>query len=75
VTGYTPKDYIRKVRLHRAADLLCTTQMSISEIALQVGITDPLFLSRIFRTEYNCSPSDWRKRSLASVDKSEEKPQ
>ncbi len=61
VTGYTPGEYIKQRRLHRAAYLISTTTFTISEIAAMVGINDALYLSRIFKAEYKCTPTEWRK--------------
>lgn len=61
VTGYSPKEYIKLIRVRRAADLISTTTHTIAEIALMVGISDPFYFSRVFKAEYKCSPKEWRK--------------
>ncbi len=60
-TGCSPKEYINKKRVHRAAYLISTTSKTISEIAMAVGFNDPLYFSRAFKSEYKCSPKEWRK--------------
>ena len=41
VTGYGPKEFMRIMRMKHAAELLLTTNLSISEIAYKVGMSDP----------------------------------
>ncbi len=60
LTGYSPKEYIKLIRIRRAADLISTTSHTIAEIALMVGISDPFYFSRVFKSEYKCSPKEWR---------------
>ncbi|MEZ5042799.1 MAG: two-component regulator propeller domain-containing protein [Saprospiraceae bacterium] len=57
LTGESPMSFIRKVRLHRAKDLLLNTDLSISEIAYDLGFSDPNYFSRAFGKEFGCSPS------------------
>jgi YesN/AraC family two-component response regulator len=59
VTGYTPKEYLRIRRLKRAAILLQTTDMSVSAVAFEVGINDPLYFSRCFKQQFGSAPSDY----------------
>lgn len=65
-TGYTPKEYIKLKRIHHAAYLISTTSDTISEIAFKVGINDPLYFSRVFKAEYKCTPTEWRKANTKS---------
>ena len=63
VTGYGPKEYLNLHRIKHAAELISTTTLSIYEVSDRVGISDPLYLSRIFRRHYGCSPTEWRKHT------------
>ena len=49
VTGLSPIEYLNRVRMLRALELLQTTPDSISEIAEQVGIYDANYFSRLFK--------------------------
>ncbi len=60
LTGETPSYYIRITRLKKGKELLQTTQMNISEIAYEVGFTDPNYFSRSFQQQFGKSPSDFR---------------
>jgi AraC family transcriptional regulator, arabinose operon regulatory protein len=62
MTGYPPKDYLTRLRVHRAAQLLDTTEMHVQAIAREVGYADPLHFSRVFRRINEQSPRDYRAR-------------
>jgi DNA-binding response OmpR family regulator len=57
LTGKTPIEFIRSIRLKRAAQLLEKSQMTIAEIAYQVGFNDPKYFTRYFKSEFNIVPS------------------
>ncbi len=59
-TGYAPIDYLTRVRVHRACQLLDTTQNSVKSIAASVGYKDQLYFSRVFRAINDVSPSEFR---------------
>ncbi|MFY0687483.1 MAG: helix-turn-helix transcriptional regulator [Cyclobacteriaceae bacterium] len=56
----TPNNYILTQRMKMAVELLQTTQMTVSEIAFQVGFGDPSYFSRVFRKRKGISPTDFR---------------
>lgn len=60
-TGLSPLLYLKKHRLDQARDLLKTTDMSIAEVALQVGYADPDYFRRLFKQHYQLSPSDFKR--------------
>lgn len=61
LTGKTPTLYIRSVRLQKARELLQNSDLNVSEIAYEVGFSDPAYFSRVFGEEFGQSPSDFRK--------------
>jgi signal transduction histidine kinase/ligand-binding sensor domain-containing protein/CheY-like chemotaxis protein len=61
LTGKTPSQFIRTFRLHKAVGLLKTTQLNVSEIAYEVGFSDPNYFSRTFHQEFGCPPAQYRK--------------
>ncbi len=63
VLGRPPGDFIRWVRLQEAQKRLLTTDENISEVAYAVGFTDPNHFSRVFKKEFDCTPSEFRKQS------------
>ena len=63
LVGQTPQEFIRTLRLKRAAQLLAGTSDHMSEIAAQVGWLEPTHFSRAFKKQFGCSPSDYRKNN------------
>lgn len=60
LTGLSPAAYIIDLRLQSACDLLRSTDMSIKQIALQVGYDDPFFFSKLFKRHLGVSPQSYR---------------
>jgi signal transduction histidine kinase/DNA-binding response OmpR family regulator len=63
VTGLTPHEFIKSMRLKRAAQLLSTGQMNVSETYERVGISTISYFCKIFRDEYECTPSEYRQKA------------
>ncbi len=59
ITGQTPRDFIRSIRLKRAAQLLRDTDFSVSEIADYVGFSTPRYFAKIFREAFGMIPSQY----------------
>jgi len=57
LTGQSVHEFIRTVRLKRAAQLLETGKLSIAEVAYRVGFNDPHYFSRCFKKQFGISPS------------------
>ena len=60
ITGSTPVDLLRTARLNRGYQLLLTTDMTVSEIAYQVGFTAPSYFTRCFKEKYGKLPGEVR---------------
>lgn len=60
--GITLGRYIRNVRIERAKELLARSDVSITDIALEVGYSNPAHFSYIFKKEIGISPSRYRRR-------------
>ncbi|QMW05105.1 hybrid sensor histidine kinase/response regulator transcription factor [Spirosoma foliorum] len=58
MTGLTPNELIRIVRLKRAAELL-VTGVSVSEVADRVGFDTPAYFSKVFKDQYHLTPSEY----------------
>jgi len=54
-------DYFIRLRLHRACQLLDTTELSIAQIAARVGYDDSFYFSRHFKAVHGMTPSQYRK--------------
>ena len=59
-TGKTPIEFIRLIRLKRAAQLLRESQLNVSEVAYQVGFNSPRNFSKYFRDEFGMLPSAYQ---------------
>jgi AraC-like DNA-binding protein len=57
ITGKTPIEFIRVLRLKRAAQLLRESQLNVSEIAYQVGFNNPKYFANYFKQEFGVLPS------------------
>ena len=58
-TELTLANYIRKIRLDKAAELLKTTDKLISEVCYEVGIDSPSYFTRAFKEQFGVSPSEF----------------
>ncbi len=63
LTGKTPIEFIRVLRLKRAAQYLRESQLSVAEIAYKLGFNNPKYFSKYFREEYGISPSDYQMKN------------
>ena len=61
LTGQTPHDFIRKVRLKKAAELLASGKMNVSEVTYTCGFSSPTSFSALFKKFYGVSPSQYYK--------------
>ena len=61
--GTTPIQYLRKVRLQRAAELLLTSSRKVVDIGLSCGFTEMSYFARAFRELYGCTPTEYRERT------------
>jgi AraC-like DNA-binding protein len=57
LTGYSPNEFIRFRRMIKAAELLKTYKYNVSEVSYMVGINDPFYFSKCFKSQFGCSPS------------------
>lgn len=62
-TGVSPNAYLITLRLDEACRLLQQTDLSVSDIAAEVGYTDPYYFSRIFKKKLGKSPLRYRKEA------------
>ncbi|MGH1436917.1 MAG: ATP-binding protein [Lewinella sp.] len=57
LTGKTPSQFIRSYRLNQGLELLKEGQLTVSEVAYEVGFSDPSYFSRTFQKEFRKNPS------------------
>lgn len=61
--GISPNQYMRQLRLERAAYLLRNTSDTIESIAYQVGYGEPAFFARTFKAQMGLAPGGYRKKT------------
>ena len=61
LTGETPVEYIRSMRLKKAAYLLEKSDLKIADISFEVGFSNTNYFARAFRNKYQMTPSDYIK--------------
>jgi AraC family transcriptional regulator of arabinose operon len=66
--GLSPKSWSNNLRLQKARKLLLTAELSISQIAQDVGYEDAAYFSRYFTKNMGCSPRAFRKDFRSSAD-------
>ncbi len=61
LTGQSLTEFIRLIRLKKAAQLIANTEMNISEIAYEVGFNDLKYFRKNFKIVFNSTPTAYRK--------------
>lgn len=56
ISGLSPLDFIKNIRLKRAAQLLETASFTVSEVCYRVGFSDTRYFSTCFKKQYGISP-------------------
>lgn len=70
VTGYSPNEYIRIMRMKKAAELLASPEnLTVAEVSYQVGINDPFYFSKCFKLQFGVTPSVYQKGGRADTEK------
>ena len=62
VTGYSPNEYLRVVRMKKAAELLLSEDnLTVAEVSYKVGISDPFYFSKCFKAQFGVAPSVYQR--------------
>lgn len=62
IAGQGPGEFIRTVRLKRAAQMLIEAKLSVTQIALEVGFESPAQFTRAFKKHFNILPSEFNQQ-------------
>ncbi|GGA98830.1 MULTISPECIES: hybrid sensor histidine kinase/response regulator transcription factor [Mucilaginibacter] len=64
LTGEPPVEFIRSIKLDKAAILLEKTDLTIAEIAYSIGFSTPHYFTKSFKAKYNVLPSEYRVKKI-----------
>ena len=62
LTGTSPTDFVRLIRLKKAADLITEGSYRIGEVCYLVGINSPSYFIKIFQNQFGMTPKEFEKR-------------
>ena len=62
LTNYSPNELLRIARLKKAASLLASSDMTVSEIGYEVGFSSPSYFAKCYKELFGESPTDLLKR-------------
>lgn len=60
-------EYLNKVRLEKAMELLTTTEKTISDISASVGYSDQSYFTKVFKKQAGISPSQYRRLEMRDI--------
>ncbi len=63
-TGFSPIDYFNHLKVQKACQYLLFTDQRIKEIALELGISDQYYFSRMFSKVMGMSPNEYREKRI-----------
>ena len=66
LSGLSPNDFIRLIRLKKAAELILDGKHRIGEVCYLVGINSPSYFSKVFLKQFGVTPKDFEKQHQAS---------
>lgn len=69
LTGMAPIEFIREMRVKRAAQLIETGNYSMTQIAYMVGINDPRYFSKCFKQYYGMTPTEYKETKSETKNK------
>jgi signal transduction histidine kinase/ligand-binding sensor domain-containing protein/DNA-binding response OmpR family regulator len=63
LTAMTPGEFIKHIRLKNTAQLLTTTNLTVTEIFYRTGFNNQSYFFREFKKRYNCAPNEYREQN------------
>jgi AraC-like DNA-binding protein len=60
IMGINISDHINNIKLEKAAELLKSNEMNISEIAYSLGFSSPNYFSTVFKNKFGISPKEYK---------------
>lgn len=71
LVGISTNEYIRKIRLHKAAEMLRSGRYNVSEVIWQIGMSSAVYFRQCFKDEYGLSPSEYKRQETGLKDPDE----
>lgn len=68
LAGQSPVEFITKVRIEKAGQLLVQQKLTVAEVAYEVGFTDPKYFAKTFKKETGILPSAFASSRINDVD-------
>jgi AraC-like DNA-binding protein len=65
ITGQAPGEFIRILKLKRAAQLILEGKLSVTQVAYEIGFSSPAQFTRAFTKQFNCVPSEYSSKNKA----------
>lgn len=64
LTGLAPVEFIKDMRINRAVQLMETGEYSMTQISYMVGINDPRYFSKCFKSKMGMTPTEYKDKML-----------
>ena len=64
ILGCTPIDFVKDMRVKRAAQLLEMSEYTVSEVAYMCGFSSPQYFSRVFKAAKGCTPTEYKENII-----------
>lgn len=64
LTGLAPIEFIKEMRVKRAAELIETGEYNMSQVSYMVGINDPRYFSKCFKQKYGMTPTEYKEQKI-----------
>ena len=62
LTGLAPIEFIKEMRIKRAAQLIETGEFNMTQISYMVGINDPRYFSKCFKAQVGMTPTEYKEK-------------
>ena len=63
LSGLTPSDFIRAIKLKKAAELILTKDYRVAEVGYLIGINSPSYFIKLFQQQFGVTPKEFLKQS------------
>jgi Response regulators consisting of a CheY-like receiver domain and a winged-helix DNA-binding domain len=70
LAGMTPAEFIKRIRLKHAADMLINSNYTVSEIFYRTGFNNQSYFFREFKKRYQCAPNEYRSQQNVKLESS-----